>query len=212
MDANLLQITEKRIEKTIKALERNNMEGFYAKDKGELLEIIDDLISGDEKIISGGSMTLEETGVMAHLRGQYAGKFLDRAEYQGEKLGFFFREAFTSDTFFASSNAITENGELYNVDGNGNRVSAMIFGPKQVIIVAGSNKIVPDLKAAEERVKKVAAPANAVRLGLPTACSYSGECMNCHSDSRICCSYVVLGQQREKNRIKVILLADSFGY
>ena len=122
------------------------------------------------------------------------------------------RAAFNSDTFISSTNALTEDGELYNVDGNGNRVSAMIFGPRQVIVVAGINKIVKDMAEAVKRVETVAAPKNTVRLECDTPCARTGECAHCHSDSRICCSYVRLAQQRVPNRIKVIIVNHELGY
>ena len=123
-----------------------------------------------------------------------------------------FRKSFFSDTYLTSTNAITENGELYNVDGYGNRVAAMIYGPKSVIVVAGINKIVKDLDQAVERVKRIAAPANSIRLDKNTPCTKTGYCVDCKKDDRICCSYTVLGHQKQKNRIKVILVGESLGY
>lgn len=213
MDQYIKAIEKKRIDKVISALEKNNMKGYYAENTDELKKIIAELIKNDKLITSGGSMTLKETGVIDFLHENYSGIFKDRADCQNqEETDKLFRETFSSDTFFASTNAVTEKGELYNVDGTANRVAAMTFGPKQVIIVAGVNKIVSDLKAAEERVCKLAAPANAVRLGIESACSKTGECVNCGNDNRICCTYVVMKRQRIKDRIKVIFLPDSYGY
>ena len=213
MDENTRAIEKKRIEKVITALEKNNMKGYYAENTEELKKIITGLIKNDKLITSGGSMTLKETGIIEFLREHYNGIFKDRSDCENqEEIDRLFRETFFSDTFFASTNAVTEQGELYNVDGTANRVAAMTFGPKQVIIVAGINKIVSDLKSAEERVCKLSAPANAVRLGIETACSKTGECMNCCNDNRICCTYVIMKRQRIKDRIKVIFLPDSYGY
>ena len=146
MDVNLQKITDLRVEKTIKALEKNCMKGYYVKSEAELLKLIDSLIQDDKLITAGGSMTLNETGVIKHLHEKYNDIFADRADCKNQdEVEDVFRKAFSSDTFFASTNAVTENGELYNIDGNGNRVSAMIFGPKQVILVVGTNKIVADL-------------------------------------------------------------------
>ena len=116
--------------------------------------------------------------------------------------------------------AVTEQGELYNVDGNGNRVSALIFGPESVIVVASANKIVPDIPSAVQRVKRLAAPVNAMRLHQDTPCAKCGTCAGvrgdlaagCKAEQRICCSYVVSGYQRFPNRIKVILVAENLGY
>ncbi len=213
MDENLRAVIERRVNKTIKALERNNMKGYYVRSREELLSLVDSLISGNRLITAGGSMTLAETGVTAFLKEKYADEFADRADCKTqEEREEVFRKAFISDTFFASTNAVTEDGELYNIDGNGNRVSAMIFGPKQVILVAGVNKIVSDMNEAVNRLEKYACPANAVRLGLETPCTEKGECCHCRSASRICCSYVRLAQQRKKDRIKVIFVESSFGY
>jgi len=213
MDNNLQKIIDLRVEKTIKALEKNCMKGYYVKSEEELFNLIDSLIGNDKLITSGGSMTLNETGVTAYLNDKYKGIFADRAACNSpEEIEEVFRKAYISDTYFASTNAVTENGELYNIDGNGNRVSAMIFGPKQVILVVGTNKIVPDLNAAEERLRKIACPANTVRLNCDTPCKEVGECRNCHSPARICCSYVTLAQQRKKDRIKVIFINGNYGY
>ena len=154
-----------------------------------------------------------ETGIIEHLRiGRY--NFLDRymdglSRTQIEEI---YRKSFFTDTYLTSTNAITEDGELYNVDGNGNRVAAMIYGPKSVIVVAGINKIVKNVDEAVERVRRVAAPANSIRLNKNTPCTKTGYCANCRTDDRICCTYTVFGQQREKNRIKVILVGESLGY
>ena len=213
MDTNLQKIIDLRVEKTIKALEKNCMKGYYVKSESELLSLIDDLIKDSKLITAGGSMTLNESGVIKHLNDKYSDIFADRANCKNqEEIEEVFRKAFVSDTFFASSNAVTENGELYNIDGNGNRVSAMIFGPKQVILVVGTNKIVADLNEAEARLKKYACPANTVRLNCDTPCKEVGECCNCHSPARICCSYVTLAQQRKKDRIKVIFINGNYGY
>lgn len=213
MDSNLQKIIDLRVEKTIKALEKNCMKGYYVKSQAELLSLIDSLISGDKLITAGGSMTLNETGVIQHLHDKYDGIFADRADCScPEEIGEVYRKAFISNTYFASTNAVTENGELYNIDGNGNRVSAMIFGPEQVILVVGTNKIVPDLEAAKTRLQKIACPANTARLDCDTPCKIVGECQNCHSPSRICCSYVTLAQQRKKDRIKVIFVEGNYGY
>ena len=213
MNENLKKIIDLRVEKTIKALERNNMKGFYVRSPEELFETVDTLASGSSLMTSGGSMTLAETGLKDHLLEKYPGVYLDRSQCQSpEEVQEYFRKSFFADAFFSSSNAVTEQGELYNIDGNGNRVSAMIFGPKKVIIVAGTNKIVSDMDEAEKRLEKIACPANTVRLGCETPCAVKGECLHCSSPQRICCSYVRLGQQRVKDRINVIFIEGSFGF
>lgn len=204
---------DERIQRTMDNLRLNRMKPYYAESRDELYGIIRELIKDDNLITSGGSMTLKDSGVTDLLMNEFGDVYLDRSKGKNsDEVGEIFRKAFVSDTFFASSNAITENGELYNVDGNGNRVSAMIFGPKQVIIVAGVNKIVKDLGEAVKRVEKTAAPKNTVRLNCETPCAKTGECMHCHTPARICCSYVTLAYQRVPDRIKVIIVNEDLGY
>ena len=170
-------------------------------------------LTGLEAAVNLNWLTLEECGIMNLLRsGLY--DFLDRSApgTTPDKVEEIYRMAFCADAYLTSSNAITEQGELFNVDGNCNRVAAMLFGPKSVIVVAGYNKIVADLEEAVLRLKKTAAPANAIRLHCATPCAKVGECMDCHSDGRICCNYLVSAQQRHQDRIKVILVGEELGY
>lgn len=201
------------IDKTLHNLAKNNMEGYFVATKEDALKKAAELISDGDTVTVGGSMTLFEIGLIDYLR---SGRFnlLDRYKkgLSHEQTEEIFRKAFFADTYFVSSNAITEEGELYNVDGNGNRVAAMIYGPKSVIIIAGYNKLVKDRDAAVARVRSIAAPANVARLSCPAPCAKTGECMDCKSEGHICCSYVFLGRQREKGRIKVILVGEELGY
>ena len=202
-----------RIENTMKALQRNRMKAIYAENREELHSIIRELIKDDRLITAGGSMSLMESGVTDMLLNEYKGIYIDRSEGKTpEEVEDIMRKAFVSDSFFASSNALTEDGELYNVDGRGNRVSAMIYGPKQVILVVGKNKIVKNMEEAVRRVETVAAPKNTVRLNCATPCAKTGECVHCQSEGRICCAYVRLGLQRVKDRIKVIIVNEDLGY
>ncbi len=201
------------IQRTMDALKANKMKPFYAENSAAACDIVKELVKGDRLITSGGSVTLKDCGVIEMLQNEFKEAYLDRsAGKNADEVGEIMRKAFVSDTFLTSSNAITEDGELYNVDGNGNRVSAMIFGPKQVIVVAGKNKIVRDLKEAAERVESKAAPMNTVRLEKNTPCAKTGRCGHCRSDDRICCSYVTLAQQRVPDRIKVIIVNEDFGF
>lgn len=204
---------QKHVEKTLTALKSNNMDAYFVNTKEEALKKTSELLNDGDTVAVGGSMTLFETGIIDLLRnGKYS--FLDRYEkgLSRDEIDKIFHDSLSADAYLVSSNAITEDGELYNVDGNGNRVAAMIYGPKSVIVIAGINKIVNDREAAVERVKSIAAPANAERLSCKTPCTKTGECMNCKTDARICCSYVFLGKQRVKNRIKVILVGEELGY
>lgn len=213
MDSNVKWVNEEKILRTIASLEKNNMNGYIVSNKEELINKIISLTNEGEKVSCGGSMSLAETGVMDLLRsGRY--NFLDRAKegLSVEDIDRIYRECFFADTYFSSSNAITEAGELYNVDGNGNRVAALLFGPKKVIIVAGVNKIVKNLDEAIKRNREIAAPANAKRLNKSTPCTKIGYCMDCKSPEKICREYTVIKSQKDKNRIHVIFLNDNIGY
>ncbi len=224
MDQNTKEIIKKRIEKTKKNLEKNNMQVHYVETKAEVADKVRELLKDGDTVGVGGAMTLFESGVIDLLRsGKY--NFLDRyAEgLTGEEVNQVFLDSFSADAYVTSSNAITENGELYNVDGNSNRVAAICFGPKSVIIVAGCNKLVKNLEQAIIRVKTTAAPANSTRLSCKTYCREAGECVSlsgesdkmssgCTSPGRICCNYVVSAYQRHKDRIKVILVGEELGY
>jgi L-lactate utilization protein LutB len=202
------------IDKTMENLRKNNMEAVFVPNKEELIKVIPQYVHSGDRVAFGGSMTLKQTGVYDYLRQQgEQGKiiFLDR-DADGADAQQMMREAFSSDVYFVSTNALTENGWLYNVDGNGNRVAAMIFGPKSVVVIVGYNKLVHTKEEAIERVQKIAAPLNAKRLHTGTPCEQTGECMHCMSDHRICCSYTFLGKQRVKNRTKVIIVGEEYGY
>lgn len=204
---------EERIQRTMSALERNNMKAYYAESRDELFDIVRGLVKNDKLITAGGSVTLEESGVKQMLMTEFKGVYLDRSEGKTpEEVEDILHKAFVSDTFFASSNAVTEDGELYNVDGRGNRVSAMIYGPTQVVLIVGVNKIVRNMEEAVCRVEQVAAPKNTRRLNSGTPCEITGSCAHCRSRGRICCSYVRMAQQRVKDRIKVIIVNESLGY
>lgn len=221
-DSNYEKVLKLRIEKTKKALEKNNMQVFIANNKNEVPDIVKTLINKDDLIGSGGSMSLSQCGILDLLRtSDY--NFLDRANYTPENIQEFYIKCFSTDAYFTSANAITENGELYNVDGNSNRIAAIAFGPRSVIVIAGCNKIVKNLDEAINRVKSIAAPANTARLNCSTYCNEKGECAafgqscpgmtsGCSSNDRICCNFLVSAQQRHKNRIKVILVAEPLGY
>lgn len=204
---------EDRIRRTMAALKKNNIKPYYAETRGELRDIVRSLVKNDRLITAGGSVTLEESGVKQLLMTEFKGIYLDRSEgVTPEEVEDILHKAFVSDTFFASSNAVTEEGELYNVDGRGNRVSAMIYGPKQVVLIVGVNKIVKDMDEAVRRVEQVAAPKNTKRMHSGTPCEVTGNCAHCRSEGRICCSYVRMGQQRVRDRIKVIIVNENLGY
>lgn len=213
MDNNLKWVNECRINRTIEALKKNNMNGYLAKDKEEIIDIIENILNKGNVVSCGGSMSLFETGIIEYLRnGKF--EFLDRYKegLSREDIGKIYRDSFFADAYFTSSNAITEEGELYNVDGNGNRVAAMLFGPKKVIVVVGVNKIVKDIDEAIKRNREIAAPANAKRLNRNTPCAKVGHCMDCNSNERVCNEYSIIKRQGNKDRIHVIFLNEELGY
>ncbi|SKC85757.1 lactate utilization protein [Maledivibacter halophilus] len=213
MDNNVKFVVEKKVQRTIENLEKNNMNGYFVQNEGEAIKKIEELIKEGDTVSVGGSRTIFETGVIDYLRnGKY--NFLDRYKegLTPEDIKDIYRKSFFADAYFASSNAITEEGELYNVDGTGNRVAAMIYGPNKVIVVAGVNKIVRDLDEAIMRNRELAAPANAKRLNKKTPCSQVGYCMDCNSKDRICSDYVAIRRQGNKDRIHVIIINKDFGY
>lgn len=213
MDKNVEWYIEKQVERTIKNLNSRNMEGYYIKNREELIKKLEDLIEEGSMIGVGDSMTLFETGVIDFIR---SGKFnfLDKHEenIDRDKKREIYIKNFSADTFLCSTNALTESGELYNIDGNGSRVAPMIYGPKQVIIIAGINKIVKDIEEAERRVRNYAAPIDAKRLNKDTPCTKLGSCVDCKSPNRICNDFVVIKGQFIKGRIKVLILNESLGY
>lgn len=213
MDNNIKWVNEQKILRTIKALENNNMNGFLVETKEELIKKIEEVVSEGSKVTCGGSMSLFELGVMDHLRsGRY--ELLDRYKdgITKDELVNVFKEAFFCDAYFTSSNAVTEQGELYNVDGNGNRVAAMLYGPEKVIVICGVNKIVLNLDEAIKRNRKVSAPANTRRLNKCTPCNKVGYCMDCGSNDRICNEYTLIRRQMRKDRIYVLFLNEEIGY
>ena len=209
------------IQKVIDNLRKNRIAVEYVASKDDVLPLVKALLPSGCTVATGGSKSLMETGVLDLLNnGDY--RFLDRMnpELTPEERQQITLDGGQADVYLCSSNAITENGELYNVDGNCNRISAISFGPKRVIMVVGINKIVPDLNAAIARVKTIAAPLNTKRLNCDTYCNKVGVCMGldgkmtdgCHSPARICCNYLISGQQRVPDRITVILVGESLGF
>lgn len=215
-------MTVDQLEPIAEALRRNRMVAHCVSAKEDVLPLVKQLLNPESTVAVGGSETLFQTGVIDLLKnGEYS--FLDRyaegltAAQRDEVL----LSSMAVDTYLCSSNAITRDGELYNVDGRANRVAALAYGPKTVIVVAGCNKIVDDIPAAVRRVKTVAAPLNAKRLHCDTYCAACGVCKavdsarytdGCGSPDRICSAYLISGWQRIANRIHVILVGEPLGF
>ncbi|MGL4656399.1 MAG: lactate utilization protein [Sarcina sp.] len=213
MDKNVEWFVENKVEKTIKALEKNNMNGYYVKSKDEIINIVETIINKGDKVACGGSMTLFETGIIDYLRKEDY-DFLDRYKdgVTQEEVKEIYRGAFSSDAYFTSTNAITKDGYLYNVDGNGNRVAAMMYGPDKVIVICGINKIVNSVEEAIQRNRNIAAPINAKRLNRKTPCATVGHCMDCNSPEKICREYTLIKSQGTKERMHIIFVNENLGY
>jgi L-lactate utilization protein LutB len=213
MDINVSWYIEKQVERTIKNLNMRNIEGYYIRDRKELIDKLAELIPKNSTIGIGDSMTLFETGVIDFLRnGSF--NFLDKYKEgitKEEKKELYIKN-FSAATFISGTNAITEEGELYNIDGNGSRVAPMIYGPSQVIIVVGINKLVKNIEEAKLRVRQYAAPIDAKRLNRDTPCTKLGYCVDCKSSNRICNDFVTISGQFIKGRIKVIIIGEQLGY
>ncbi|WXR60518.1 lactate utilization protein [Peptostreptococcaceae bacterium AGR-M142] len=213
MDENMKWLYKSKVNEIISNLEKNNMQGFYVENKEELIKKLDELVKNNSTVSVGGSMTLFETGVIDYLKNKDV-LFYNRYEegLSKDDIKDIYRKSFSVDYYFTSTQAITLQGELYNVDGTGNRVAAMLYGPENVIVIVGINKIVDDFDAAIKRNRNISAPANAKRLNRKTPCAKTGYCMECNSNDRICNEYTLIKRQSQKDRIKVIIVAEEFGY
>ena len=204
-------------EKLQKTYADSGMKLTYIEEKEALRAAIEAEIPEGATVSFGGSMTIYECGAIEIIREMdKAGRIRlldrDRPGLSPENIRMIYQNSFFADVYVTSTNAMTEDGWLYNVDGTGNRVAALIYGPKKVLVFAGENKLVADKAAAVERMRTVAAPKNAMRLKRNTPCVKTGVCADCKSPDRICRSYVFTGPQREKDRISVLLLKGSYGY
>ena len=209
MNENITKRNEKLAKKVIKGLESRNMAGYYAKDKDEALRTALGLIKEGSTITMGGAMSAHEIGLVEALKkGDY--NFVDRDQMEDKKAAAL--AAYSADVFLTSTNAMTEDGILVNIDGNANRVSAIAHGPEKVIVIAGMNKVCDDLDGAMKRARNVAAPTNAQRFGIDTPCSKTGSCMDCKSPDTICCQFLITRYSRHNDRIHVILVNDMLGF
>lgn len=203
---------ENQAKTIIAKLENRHMKGYYCSDKEAAKAKVLELIGTDKKLVTyGGSMTLDEIGIKPAVVS--AGHdLLCREEYVTvEEKAECFAKQTMADCYLMSTNAITLDGELINIDGTGNRVACLIYGPKEVIIVAGMNKVVANVEDGIQRVHNFSAPANTVRLSVDTPCANTGQCGNCLKNT-ICCQTVVTRASRIPERIKVILVGEELGY
>lgn len=195
-------------------LEKRRMEGSYAASAEEAKRKVVAMISEGSTVYRCGSMTVADIGLWDEIRKIPGVKLIDPyvkgiSREESLKLRC---DGMAADFMVASTNAITLDGKLVNLDGMGNRVAALAFGPKKVILVVGMNKVVPDLESAISRVKHLAAPPNAIRLNMETPCVKTGLCSDCRSPQRICNVWSIIEGQLVKGRIHVILVGQHLGY
>ncbi len=200
--------------KTIQSLENNNIAALYAETADDAcLQVLHRIPEGS-KVGYGGSLTLDQLGLKETIRkGKYNllyRQLYGMSEDEQDKVR---RESLFSDVFLMSTNALTMEGHLVNIDGIGNRVAALIFGPPKIIVISGVNKIVPDYEAAVYRIKNHVAPIHAKRRNKNLPCAETGFCVNCHSPERFCNALVVIEHQylKNKDRITVVIVGEELG-
>lgn len=212
MDSNLKTIYELKNEKLKKNFERNGIECLFFNNKEELLNYLEPYFKEDKSAAVGGSQTLFETGIIDLLRKSPV-QFYDRYQegLSPKEIDAIFHQSFFVDYYLTSSNAVDLKGNLYNVDGNGNRVAAMIYGPKKVFVVIGKNKIFEDEQGAIKHIQTVSTPANAMRLHKNTPCIKTGMCVDCQSEDRLCYAYTKIAKQKP-GRMSVLVVNEDLGY
>lgn len=211
---NAMQTFHENQAKTIIAnLKKRQMDGYYCPTKKDAVKLAMELVTKNSSVTFGGSMTLNESGVMSALQDRSDITLYDRSKATSpEEIQDIYRKAFTCDYYFMSTNAITLDGELINIDGTGNRVSALIFGPSNVLIVCGMNKVALNVDEGISRVRNFAAPPNCNRLERNTPCAATGRCADCLSPDCVCNHTVITRRSGTKDRIKVLLISEEMGY
>ena len=199
-------------ERIIKDLHRRHMKGFYCATGKDAVKLVSELIEDGSSVTWGGSMTIRDLGIPDALRSRGTLEVLDRnlVETPDEKQEMYLR-AFSTDVYLTSANAISEDGVIVNIDGNGNRVAAITWGPKKVIFVIGLNKVAQTTEAALARARSTAGPINAHRFDIKTPCNSDGICHTCNSAESIC-SYVHFLRNSPRGKHVVVLVGEDLGY
>lgn len=213
MELTNKQLANKQLaENVLKKMELRGFKGYYCDSSDDVVELLKEIIPANASVSFGGSETLKECGVAELLKnGTY--NFIDRSTAQSpDEAREIYARTTLSDYFFMSANAITYDGQLVNIDGTGNRTAFLIHGPKNVVVIAGMNKLIHTLDMAVDRAKNTAAPPNAVRLGRNTPCKELGRCTDCLLDDCMCCNTVITRRSYIKDRIIVILVNENLGY
>ena len=202
-----------RLAKTmIKNLQRRHIEGYYCPTAEEAVKKVSELIADGSSVTWGGTMTVRDLGIPEVLKSRGTLQVLDRdlVTTAEEKQDMYLR-AFSADVYLSSANAISEDGVIVNIDGNGNRVAAITWGPKHVIFVIGLNKVAQTVEAALARARSTASPINAARFDIKTPCQQDGICHNCNSADSIC-NYVHFLRNSPRGRHTVVLVGETLGY
>lgn len=205
---NIYQATA---ESVIKELKKRNMEGFFCETRQAAGELVCSLVPAGAQVSWGGSATVSQLGVLEQL--EKAGcEMIEYPAREKVQIGSpIFQRVAGADVFLMGTNALTVKGELVNIDGASNRLSSLLHGPKQVIVVAGVNKLVKTVEDGIHRIQTVVAPILAQRTGRKTPCGVTGICNNCNSPDCMCCNIVITRHSRYNGRIKVILVGESLG-
>ncbi len=206
------QRNERVAQTIIKNLKRRHIEGFYCASAQEAVKKVSELIEDGSSVTWGGTMTVRDLGIPDYLRNRGTLQVLDRdlVKTPEEKRDMYLR-AFSADVYLSSANAISEDGVIVNIDGNGNRVAAITWGPKKVIFVIGLNKVAQNVEAALARARSTASPTNAARFDIKTPCQIDGVCHNCNSPESIC-NYVHFLRNSPNGRHTVVLVGENLGY
>lgn len=213
MDANMKAANAVKIKTVIKALEKRNMTGYYCENVEDAINQILKLIPEGSEVSWGGSVTLNEIGIKDILKTGNYNVNDPMCISDIEKAMEARRKSLSADVFLSSVNAITMDGEIVNIDGKGNRVAAIIFGPEKVILIAGANKLVRSEADAVDRIKNDACPPNCVRLGKTTPCAITGKCGDCLTPNQTICSHTVTTRFSSiEDRIHVVLVNENLGY
>lgn len=215
MDRGVKMITKRNdllSQKVIQGLKNRHMNGYYVHTKQEAFDLVFELMKSDSSVGWGGSDTINSLGIKEELYKRDF-KVIDRDKVKDadEKYNIE-RETFYADYYLMSTNAITEDGILVNMDGHCNRVACLCFGPKQVIMVVGMNKVTKDIDSAISRLRNVAAPINNQRFGGNRPCQVTGSCANCLAQGCICDQLVITRNSIDPDRIHVILVDEVLGY
>ena len=216
INENVKEANRRKGQYLVKNFEKRGFTAEFCETAEEAKERALSFVSGGMKVSWGGSVTLDQLGVRDALREKDAAGEIEvidgyapetREEQFAEKT-----RALTSDVFFMSSNAVTIDGVLANTDGNGNRVAALCFGPKKVVVIVGMNKVCADLDSALKRISQEATPANAIRLGIPSPCSVTGKCVDCDIKAHTICSMTVVTRMCTTGRVHVIVVNEDLGF